>query len=492
MPQKKLSGPMLFCEWVIGGPIPSARRASSKSKPKPKPREVIRVEVTTDDEAEEDTLKITYPRSGKPAKETAKEISEAVVKKVRFDEKTKKSSLKAASKESSEAETSSASETSAASSSEGEKTTSEHKKKNKKKDEKVQTNASSSSNGESEGSDSEPHPTCKCSRCVKQRKQTQEKANKDKKISTKDDDSAAETSDSATEEKTQKQSGKDGKKNKEKDKTKPKDGAESEADDEAPKPTSKTKQKIDKKSQTKTGDNSKPKNKPETVKPTKANKAPEATKPNASYPSAYPAPHPRRPNLIAPIRAQVVQTEDVVETPDDPPPNAFYDAESNIMRVYYGPVYGNHTHRSLYPKRDSNTAAAASLPVGMPHPTQNPYHYGGFQQLPPPQGYGSGAEHVPITQGMPWNPFLVQQPPGFPPFVNEQAQQTGGSGSNKGAFSKKGSPVATNISQAEDRPGQSNIAPSDTKVSCPIIPLRLPYTPLTKSFTGKQKHQPIL
>ncbi|KAJ4012151.1 hypothetical protein NW766_007452 [Fusarium irregulare] len=146
-----------------------------------------------------------------------------------------------------------------------------------------------------------------------------------------------------------------------------------------------------------------------------------------NYPEGLPGPHMRRPQLIEPIRAQVVQTERVIETPEDPAPNAYYDPEHNVMRVYHGPVYGNHQSNALYPDRNGFTRP---LPMGTPHPMHNPFYYGfnnpkeyphyapmspyhqQYAGVPPPDAYS----HVPITQGMshpPW--YAMGGPPGPPP-----------------------------------------------------------------------------
>lgn len=146
-----------------------------------------------------------------------------------------------------------------------------------------------------------------------------------------------------------------------------------------------------------------------------------------NYPEGLPGPHMRRPQLIEPIRAQVVQTERVIETPEDPAPNAYYDPEHNVMRVYHGPVYGNHQSNALYPDRNGFTRP---VPMGTPHPMHNPFYYGfnnpkeyphyapmspyhqQYAGVPPPDAYS----HVPITQGMshpPW--YSMGGPPGPPP-----------------------------------------------------------------------------
>ncbi|KAI1854495.1 hypothetical protein JX266_000613 [Neoarthrinium moseri] len=110
---------------------------------------------------------------------------------------------------------------------------------------------------------------------------------------------------------------------------------------------------------------------------------------------------PRRPELLMPTSAQVLQVEHSVETVADPRPNAFFDAEHGIMRVYHGQAYGNPTG-VLYPKR----LAQAHGPLGILHPSQNPYFYG----FAPPHG-GAPAAHSsappPVVQGAhPNNPWF--------------------------------------------------------------------------------------
>lgn len=470
MAPKKNGGPMLFCEWVIGGPLPGARRAMKpKTKPKPAPvpppREVIRVEVTTDDEKEEDTLKITFPRSGRKPSPTAvdQQAADAVVKRVRFEEE-RKSAKKSALKQS-KSDESDSSATLAESSSDGESSDVSSKDRSKKNKEKAASDESES--------DGEPHPTCTCSRCVKRRK----KSAKNSKAK----DSASESEESASEDEKpkHKESLKGGKKQdnhqKKKDQQKGKKKDTSDADDEASEcgkgTTDDEKEAADNKpAQTKAEKKKAAAEKNKQQKP-KAEEKGESSKaadnepkptikpsPFSAYPEAFPGPHVRRPNFIAPIRAQVVQTEDVVETPDDPPPNAFYDPAANVMRVYYGPVYGNRNpqQRSLYPRRE---AAGRPLSVGMPHPAQNPYYYG-FQGVPGYDGAGGAPE---------WHPGFGGQPPGFPPFVmnpmfHAPNKEVAG---NKGVFSKN-SPAAAaaaapSVSQADDKAGASNVLPT-TKV----------------------------
>ncbi|KAL2680943.1 hypothetical protein Neosp_008546 [[Neocosmospora] mangrovei] len=173
----KKQRPSLFCEWVVGTTIESALGPIPKKPKKPKKRDVVRVEVTTDDESEEDTIKITYPRTGRstPPPQEAKTI----VKRVRFED-TPKSALKKsptpvealeeASDSGSEPESDS-SQSDNVSSSEASDSDAENsdiapspkkKKKKKVKQKPVAEDAESDW-------DSDPDPTCECRRCTKGR-----------------------------------------------------------------------------------------------------------------------------------------------------------------------------------------------------------------------------------------------------------------------------------------------------------------------------------
>ncbi|KAI0527925.1 hypothetical protein F5B22DRAFT_11045 [Xylaria bambusicola] len=102
-----------------------------------------------------------------------------------------------------------------------------------------------------------------------------------------------------------------------------------------------------------------------------------------SYPPARTPPYLRQPNMLLPPRTSVMQVEHAVEVPEDPRPNAFFDNDSGTARVYHGPAYGN-PYGMLYPKRVYDYQ---NLPVGVPHPQQNPWYYGfppaGGQPAPP-------------------------------------------------------------------------------------------------------------
>lgn len=198
------------------------------------------------------------------------------------------------------------------------------------------------------------------------------------------------------------------------------------------------------------------------------------------YPEAFPLPHPRRPNLIDPIRAEVHQTERVIETADDPPPNAFYDAENNVVRVYYGPVYGNHPPQGLYPRRSSDHRP---LPLGMPHPSQNPYYYG-FKDQPQHTGY----EHVPITQGGcpgAYNPLYAPAGLALGPYPGAPLQEIP---SMLQANDPNQKPAPSSI-KGMDKSGMNNVGPEGSIVS---IFIRFMLSPplLTESTTGFQQSVP--
>ncbi|POR37893.1 Uncharacterized protein TPAR_01916 [Tolypocladium paradoxum] len=509
MPQNKGLGgkyPSTFCEWVVGQSIESALGIPPQ-KPH-KHRGIVKVEVTTDDETEEDSLRITYPRSGRSA--SSPKTTQSVVKRVRFENAPKKSAMKKVTAASSESE-SEASE-SATSSKSGKETTeadsSDASSKKSSKGKKSKKDATSS-DGEA---DSEPHPTCTCARCARGRGKSKKCAKADKASDSEASASEADSTPKAKNQDSGKSKKKGGKKGNEKTE-------ESEADDEASgsakasedeseakstkKGAEKSKQESNKqkgkdKQQNKGDANQKGGNKQgkagnnETAAPQKEpdntpEKAADSTKKkskhrsgnkNGDYPEAFLAPHPRRPNLIEPIRAEVVQTERVVESPEDPPPNAYYDPEHGVLRVYHGPVYGSSQGHALYPRRD---ASGRPLPVGMPHPTQNPYYYG-FNQAPPQQGQ----EHVPITQGMPVTSYNAMCPPpafapgfpgGFPqggppgmwqdpnvnPNPNVNLNPIPNPNGNKGAFSMSGANGGSPFSKHKDKDGANNVAPGSVK-----------------------------
>lgn len=67
------------------------------------------------------------------------------------------------------------------------------------------------------------------------------------------------------------------------------------------------------------------------------------------------------PRTVQPCRAIVVLREDVIECPSDPRPNAFFDAQSGVMRVYHGTVYGN-PYATLVPSPYSHVHIGSFAP----------------------------------------------------------------------------------------------------------------------------------
>lgn len=137
----------------------------------------------------------------------------------------------------------------------------------------------------------------------------------------------------------------------------------------------------------------------------------------AKHPEANPGPHPRRPNYISPIRAEVIQTERVIESADDPPPNAYYDAKHNIVRVYHGPVWGStNPNQPMYPRRDPSMPLPSTGVPSYPH-------YAGPSGPLAPMG-NQPWTHPPMPTPPPPPP-----PPGMFPYGQEQ-----GFPANRGAF----------------------------------------------------------
>lgn len=493
-PKSSTRRPSSFCEWVVGTSIESAMGPIPQ---KPHRRSIVRVEVSTDDESGEDSLMITYPRTGRPR--TKKRP--ATVKKVRFKEAPRKSALKkttttmVVTSESDPEPSESSLNTSS-----GESTTSCEASSAESSDEpsrpiKVRRRRKTVSDSES---DSEPHPTCKCSECARGRRRLRKQT---KTAQRKEAEAGSSDSEPNPAPKSKARKAKKKPIDSESEEDTSESGVTSEEELEVPKKLKveegKQKKKQQKNGAAKLGGKRKKKNKnvkedPEETsleeKPAPAKKGEKPKKEACeaesskraqqregpkkwSYPEAFPGPHPRRPHYIEPVRAEVVQTERVMETPQDPPPNAYYDAKHNIIRVYHGPIWGGNPSQSLYPRRDSSMRP---LPIGMPHPTQNPYYYG-FNNPPPPQQQ-PGPENFPVTQGMPKNAWTAMCPPPRYP-----ADQLGGPApldtfdqglaTNGGAFHKMcgvkglGSPSIKD----KDKAGDNNVGPGSIKVS------RLPF-----------------
>lgn len=415
--RKGLGGryPPSFCEWVVGTTIEDALGPRA-ARPLPKQRAVVKVEVATDYETEEDSISITYPRSSRTA--TAPVAAQVVAKKVRFQDASKKSALKktaAASSESGpETSDSPAASRSEESSSEAESPGSSAETPSKPKRAK---NIARSSGGYA---DSEPHPTGKCRGCVEGRARLTEQATSDETQSSATESEVSLSESDSGPEAPAKPKSKGGRKSvgrsdepaaatneapaaaKSKAKTPPRaaeQSHESEADDEASDPAKdgKAEDKATKASRDSNAQASRHKShvksnghgrearkhgRADKSKATKDGKAAQRAEPataggadetvgsakagvgadrrsekkkakaariKSSYPEAFPGPHALRPHLLEPIRAEVVQTERVVEGAEDPPPNAYYDAAHGLLHIYHGPVWGNNHGHALTP-----------------------------------------------------------------------------------------------------------------------------------------------
>ncbi|KAK2592517.1 hypothetical protein QQS21_009792 [Conoideocrella luteorostrata] len=516
MTRKKGPPPSLFCEWVVGTTIPAALGPLPKNPPKQ--RDVVTVEVLTDDETEEDILKITYPRSSLSSQR--KSVKDTSTKKVRFQDGPKKSALKkpAAPEDAApeDAATDTEEDTSAESSDSAPAASEDESSPPKPKAKKPKEEDTKPSDSED---DSEPHITCKCTDCIRGRQKQQRRAkkcakkakdsdvpkdepkdekkteqakkqdnkedNKDEKknkeessgsdVESQESESAKDTTDESDVEKDEKEKDekdkdeKDKEDSKEQDQGKKKNKNKKKVKDKDQNDVDKASENEDNKDQQAQAETSPKKGKAEGKKRSK-NAQKESSKENVE------GPHLRRPNLIEPIRAEVVHTERAVETPEDPLPNAYYDAENNIVRIYHGPVYGHH-NQSSYSRRDY--PSIRPLPMGTPHPMQSPYYHG-FDRGNDRMG---GFEHVPITKGisMPaWNAYC---PPGFAGYPGGFAQHTPAgywpatepnpprARNNKGVFSMTGAGAAPPSSKDQDVAGMNNVFPQAGERN-PYIPKR--------------------
>ncbi|KAI1085667.1 hypothetical protein F5B20DRAFT_11843 [Whalleya microplaca] len=184
----------------------------------------------------------------------------------------------------------------------------------------------------------------------------------------------------------------------------------------------------------------------------------------------HPPPSMRQGNFLLPPRSRVMQVEHAVEDNEDPRPNAFFDHENGIMRVYHGPAYGN-PYGGLYPKR----VYSQPLPVGTPHPPWNPY-YNGFptvagQPAPPhvpPKSFPSPPAPAPAPERAPEeNPWF--QGWGSTTIGKEPDQKsspvpdyTAGYDPKKWdeMFKQRESPTPKPAASTSDRGGESNVMPS--------------------------------
>ncbi|KAL2752779.1 hypothetical protein ACRALDRAFT_1072618 [Sodiomyces alcalophilus JCM 7366] len=410
-----------ICEWALGFTVDEyvgayeRRRRSREGGTKQ--RERFRVEVSTDDESEEDTIKITYPRSG------ASNEKPAQGKKVRFDKEPPKSALKEPLGSEATTDTDATSETDPPTENDASETEesqeasdSSHvdspqkgkKKKKTKTKSKAQVPDPNTSTSEGESDDEVTSPSS-------------EKAKKSEKNKS-SGDSGDNLVDGPPEDEDQKPKKKKKGDGKAKEKQEP----------EVVAGTSKPNRPVSEK-------------KGKTKKRLKKSQAVDKVQPEAFLPS-----YTRRPNLIMPVRAEVLQVEHTIEGIEDPRPNAFHDAQHNVLRVYHGPVYGN-PNGMLYPRRDPSRSA---LPIGTPHPLMNPYFYG----FADPANSGSA-------------PFQGQSPWSHIPYPY-----------------KFGPSMMTPPSIAQENPAQTATGPAPQPVAQPTVPPTEP-TDSAGSAAAAEPHQ---
>ncbi|KZL67038.1 hypothetical protein CI238_04700 [Colletotrichum incanum] len=346
-----------ICEWALGVSVEEYcnsvdRRKSRKSSG----RQRISVEISTDDESEEDTVKITYPRANFSKNSNGHFPG---IKKVRFDKLAPKSALRTADA-----------------------------------DVNSEDNKNPAKNKDTSEPESEPKS---------KKKKGDNSAKKKKKVvecSPESEESETETTETDTEtDESEEEVPPPPKKNKDVDASKKQE-----------------KTKDTKKSSKKSNENTAPakvelnnvgpasKRREKDTK-TKKDKSRNVEEPQKLRPEAALSPHLRRPNLIMPIRAEVLQVEHTIEGVEDPRPNAFHDPQHGVLRVYHGPAYGN-PYGMLYPARDPNKAP---LPMGAPHPLQNPYFHGFANPTNPGDNHFRGQS--------PWGAVPITCMPGRPPVM---------------------------------------------------------------------------
>ncbi|KAF7530144.1 hypothetical protein G7054_g9675 [Neopestalotiopsis clavispora] len=388
-----------FCEWVVGANY-TRRKKSTR-------RTVASLTVETDDETDTDTISLSIPR-GKGRVKTSRTKQE---KQVRFSEAAessedaKEADTSATSAEPSEAEVSENETTDAAEAEttdedidsdcpcgkcvsgrerlkkkqEAESDADTHTKHKDKKDKKAAAKDKSKSKAKDKNSK-------KKNKAKEKEPESEAEAESGSETAVDSDASEAEEKEN-TKPKNKKQKGKGGNK-----KQAEASGEETEAVDDTEEEKPKKGKKKDKNQNDEPKGNQKKKNKGGDAK-NKSDEKPQEQEVTESAPStkkkkkekkakAFVQPPPRRPDLLMPVSAHVVQVEHSIESAEDPRPNAFYDVEHGVMRVYHGSAYGN-PYGVLYPKRWGQ-----NMPLGTPHPSQNPWFYGfhpSHAPVPPPQ-----------------------------------------------------------------------------------------------------------
>ncbi|KAG6364896.1 hypothetical protein INS49_006500 [Diaporthe citri] len=317
--------PNSFGEWVVGQNFKGTSRRSSGQT------QVLKVSLSEDEASGDETLQVTFPgrRRGSSSTKQATPKSSSSRKKVSFDGERKplKSALKKRSTSPSESSDTLVEDTSEddattekdESSAIDESDTSEDEvwvKRNKVKAEKKPTKApickkDTDSEDSSAVKDALPHETCDCKDCVKGRRILKAMIKLDAKRDKGEDSKKGDSE-------KQKGQQKDMKKKAEATSTEAGETTETEATEEDKEPPSKQKKKKGqpKEAEKKPSPKEK-KSSPKTAEPKQALDKTAFKLP--TYPKSM------EPNLIMPIKSNVVQCEHTIEGPNDPRPNAFID-----------------------------------------------------------------------------------------------------------------------------------------------------------------------
>ncbi|KAH6636504.1 dephospho-CoA kinase-domain-containing protein [Chaetomium tenue] len=472
-------------EWIVGQNLPRERRQPPK-------QQFVRVEMSTDDEADTDSVTITYPRSSATRRHKKHRRPKAPSppsppsppeeKRVTFRDKPLKSALKkprrTSSSEASPNDSSGVSSEEFNDSSEDESSEEEPKPKPKPKKKKKKAKKPEPSDNEASSGDESPEPekhnaqNCSCTCCLaglmlltkmdeisKNSKSSEAAPAEENKPSPEKNGKGKQGEDKGGNNGKENKGGdkgggkgaqsKKGKKEKEESETEaetdtsaatatsaPETATESEP--EAPK-SKKNKKENENKQPAKNSDKPKEDKKAEAEKggeKKNEDKAKDGKTENTTSKQgdtvddkkSEPQPHP---NLILPARDRNLQVQHVVEDPArDTPPNAYFDNDKNVCRVYHGPYWG-YPYGQPYPPggpvpqypapgwppvpdtqaMHGRHPSAAPVPPGYPPvpqpPTPMPYPawgqpYGPYPPIPPP--YGSAAQRPVGLSGIPGSP----------------------------------------------------------------------------------------
>ncbi|KAH8674077.1 hypothetical protein BX600DRAFT_495389 [Xylariales sp. PMI_506] len=158
----------------------------------------------------------------------------------------------------------------------------------------------------------------------------------------------------------------------------------------------------------------------------------------------------RQPELLMPVQAQVLQVEHAVETHNDPRPNAFFDVEHGIMRVYHGPSYGN-PYGALYPKRMHN---GQPPPIGTPHPSLNAWYNGFYPNA-------QAMQQPMINSHQPGNPWFRGWGATIVPGDNQKLDSSNPNAVSQGATPHNPLESSPSVRVAQNKHARGNIIQSN-------------------------------